>query len=371
MLKNYTSANTTWNTNKAIQVYNGAAWTSAKAGYVYDGSLWRIFYPEAPANTAAPAMTGYNILYSAPPTPGNRPYVEYPAQISVSNGTWTNSPTKYEYTFQESPYPNPSFSWTTLSGPSTSANSLNISGRVSGSYYQALVKATNIRGAVEVTATGATVQAPPYVPTFNFSNDWTTGLTTLSWGGDFGGITYGGQGYHLYYYYVGVVPTFNSFTSDTTATFNYLSYQNSNAGFTLMGMYISSYRSVTGYPGPNGTNYMSGFYHDIVAYFPPYPPTGVSNGYGTFNSGYYSYAPAWSAGAYGANDTQTYTLEIYGTAIGGSLGGTLYATYSNANSGSTYSLPDSSHGGYTFYSVRVQANSTNGKSQWSAYAPAT
>ena len=309
MLKNYTSANTTWNTNKALQVYNGAAWTPAKAAYVYDGSLWKIFYPEAPANTTAPAMTGYNILYSS-----TRPYVEYPAQISVSNGTWTNSPTKYEYTFQESPWPNPSFSWTTISGPSTSANTLNISGRVSGSYYQALVKATNIRGSVEVTATGATIQAPPYVPTFNFSNDYTTGLTSLSWGGDFGGTTYGGQGYHLYYYYVGVVPTVDSFTSNTTATFNYLQYQNSTSNcLTLMGMYISSYRSVTGYPGPNGTNYMSGFQNSIVALFPPflYFPSATSEITDPNNASNWIYSIPVASRYASQVGTVTYNVNVY------------------------------------------------------------
>jgi hypothetical protein len=386
MLKNYTSANTTWNTNKAIQVYSGAAWTSAKSAYVYDGSAWRIFYPEVPANSAAPAMSGYNILFGVPPASGNRPYVEYPAQISVTNGTWSGSPTKYEYTFQESPWPNPTFSWTTISGPSTSANSLNISNKQSGKYYQSLVKATNARGSTDVTASGSTIQMPSYVPNFSYSTNDTTGIITMYWSGafDVGPSGYGAEGYHLYYYYVGVVSQYDSYTAATSETFNYLSYQNANANFTLMGVYISSYRSVAGYPGPivngNPTNYMSGYQNgNLILFFPPYAPTSVSSGYnslGTPPTGFYSYKPTWTPGAYasqienaGANPV-TYTVEVYGTQSGSTQGGTFYTTLTQS-SGTEVFLPTSANGGYTYYSVRVRANSTVGKSQWSAYSLST
>lgn len=364
-----------WNTYKGIQAYNGTAWTAGKSGHVFDGSIWKMFYPEVPANSTVPAMSGYNILYSS-----TRPYVEYPAQISVTNGTWSGSPTQYEYTFQESPWPNPSFSWSTISGPSTSVNSLNISGKQSGKFYQALVKATNARGSTEVTASGSTVQAPSYVPNFSFSNDSSTGLTTMYWSGafDIGPSGYGGQGYHLYYYYVNVVPTYDSYTTASSETFNYLSYQNAYANFTLMGVYIASYRDVAGYPGPNGTNHMSGFYNgDLILFFPPYAPTNISNGFTSgAPAGYWYYSPSWTAGAYASQIENngatpvTYTVEVYGSTSSQALGGTLYGTYTQS-SGTQLTLPAAGNGGYTYYSVRVKANSSVGSSQWSAYAPAT
>ena len=158
-----------------FKLYNGSSWTNVNRGYVYNGSSWSQFYPEAPANTAAPTIT-----YSS----GSA----YPAgvnqSLSASTGTWTNSPTSYSYQWEYKPL-NGSFS--SIAGATSSSYSIPAS--MSGAAIRIAVTATNARGSTTAYSSDTGYLSPAPLTGATASK---TGYGTVfvSWNASYGATLY-------------------------------------------------------------------------------------------------------------------------------------------------------------------------------------
>ena len=92
-----------WNPFKKIQVHNGSTWVDSKASYIWSGTEWKLFSTGVPENTVAPAFSQQS---------GLEGLVEQ--TVSITTGTWDNSPTSYRYVWESAPYSNSSYSWSPL-----------------------------------------------------------------------------------------------------------------------------------------------------------------------------------------------------------------------------------------------------------------
>lgn len=158
-----------------FRLYNGSSWTSVARGYVYDGSQWRQFWPEAPANTSAPVIT-----FSS----GSN----YPAGVnqtlSVSTGSWTNSPTSYSYQWYASGNGIP---YSAISGATSSTFSLGAA--YAGATIKAQVTATNARGSTSVDSNNTGALSPGQLTGLTASKTG-TGTAFLSWNAAVGADRY-------------------------------------------------------------------------------------------------------------------------------------------------------------------------------------
>lgn len=92
-----------WNPFKKIQVHNGSTWVDSKASYIWNGTEWKLFSTGVPENTVAPVFSQQS---------GLEGLVEQ--TVSITTGTWDNSPTSYRYVWEAAPYSNSSYSWQPL-----------------------------------------------------------------------------------------------------------------------------------------------------------------------------------------------------------------------------------------------------------------
>ena len=92
-----------WNPFKKIQVHNGSTWADSKASYIWNGTEWELFSTGVPENTVAPAFSQQS---------GLEGLVEQ--TVSITTGTWDNTPTSYRYVWEAAPYSNSSYSWSPL-----------------------------------------------------------------------------------------------------------------------------------------------------------------------------------------------------------------------------------------------------------------
>lgn len=92
-----------WNPFKKIQVHNGSTWVDSKASYIWNGTEWELFSTGVPENTVAPAFSQQS---------GLEGLVEQ--TVSITTGTWDNTPTSYRYVWEAAPYSNSSYSWSPL-----------------------------------------------------------------------------------------------------------------------------------------------------------------------------------------------------------------------------------------------------------------
>jgi hypothetical protein len=92
-----------WNPFKKIQVHNGSTWVDSKASYIWNGTEWKLFSTGVPENTVAPSFSQQS---------GLEGLVEQ--TVSITTGTWDNTPTSYRYVWESAPYSNSSYSWSPL-----------------------------------------------------------------------------------------------------------------------------------------------------------------------------------------------------------------------------------------------------------------
>ena len=92
-----------WNPFKKINIHDGSSWVTAKSAQVWDGTSWKLFSTGVPKNTVAPAFSQ---------TSGSEGAVEQ--TLSVTTGTWENTPTSYRYVWEAAPYSNSTYSWQPL-----------------------------------------------------------------------------------------------------------------------------------------------------------------------------------------------------------------------------------------------------------------
>lgn len=145
----------TWQPQKSLKVSpDGTTWSVAKKAWIYNGSLWSQFYPEYPANTVAPSISGNATI-------GNT--------LTTTNGTWTSTdayiPTSYSYQWRRA--------GSDISG-ATSSTYTTVSADISNAITCA-VTATNNRGTTTVVSNSITVLSnPPYPPPSLSLSDATT-----------------------------------------------------------------------------------------------------------------------------------------------------------------------------------------------------
>jgi hypothetical protein len=92
-----------WNPFKKINIHDGSSWVTAKSAQVWDGTSWKLFSTGVPKNTVAPAFSQ---------TSGSEGTVEQ--NLSVTTGTWENTPTSYRYVWEAAPYTNSTYNWQPL-----------------------------------------------------------------------------------------------------------------------------------------------------------------------------------------------------------------------------------------------------------------
>jgi hypothetical protein len=175
-----------------LKLYNGSTWVNVTRGYVYNGSSWSQFYPEAPANTAAPTIT----LSSGG---------IYPAGINqtltASTGTWTNNPTSYSYQWYAK---GNGIGYSAISGATSS--SFALSGTYAGATIKVTVTATNARGSTSVDSSEVGAFGPGALTGLTASRTG-TGTAFVSWNASNGADRY----------YVQSSPPFASTTTTGTS----------------------------------------------------------------------------------------------------------------------------------------------------------
>lgn len=92
-----------WNPFKKIQIHNGSSWVDSKASYIWNGTEWKLFTAGVPSNTVSPLLSQ---------TSGSEGSVDQ--TLSITTGTWDNSPTSYRYVWEAAPYSNSSYNWQPL-----------------------------------------------------------------------------------------------------------------------------------------------------------------------------------------------------------------------------------------------------------------
>jgi hypothetical protein len=104
-----------WNPFKKIKIHNGVTWNDAQRIFIYDGTTWKPVTEVTPINKVLPTISLQpdNYLYGAQET------------ISVSTGTWDNSPTSYKYQWQKAPYSGSSLNWSDITGKTENSLFLN------------------------------------------------------------------------------------------------------------------------------------------------------------------------------------------------------------------------------------------------------
>jgi hypothetical protein len=104
-----------WNPFKKIKLHDGITWNDAKRIFIYDGTTWKPVTEVTPINKVLPiiSLQPDNYLYGAQET------------ISVSTGTWDNSPTSYRYQWQKAPYSGSSLNWSDINGKTENSLFLN------------------------------------------------------------------------------------------------------------------------------------------------------------------------------------------------------------------------------------------------------
>jgi hypothetical protein len=157
-----------------FKLYNGSSWTQIQRGYVYDGSQWRQVWPEAPANTSTPAITLQGNTYST----------GVPQTISVSTGTWTNSPTSYSYQWYAK---GNGISYSAISGATSS--SFYVGASYAGATIKATITATNLRGSTSVDS-GEVGPFSPGPLTGLTASKTGSGTVFLSWNASAGAQRY-------------------------------------------------------------------------------------------------------------------------------------------------------------------------------------
>jgi hypothetical protein len=104
-----------WKPFKKIKIHDGITWNDAKRIFIYDGNAWKPVTEVTPINTVLPVISPQldNYLWGAQET------------MSVSNGTWDNSPTSYKYQWQKSPFSFSGYNWSDIEGQTTASLFLN------------------------------------------------------------------------------------------------------------------------------------------------------------------------------------------------------------------------------------------------------
>ena len=104
-----------WKPFKKIKIHNGVTWNDAKRIFIYDGTSWKPVTEVTPINTVLPtiALQQDSYLYGVQET------------LSVSNGTWENSPTSYKYQWQKAPWSGSSYNWSDINGQTAATLFLN------------------------------------------------------------------------------------------------------------------------------------------------------------------------------------------------------------------------------------------------------
>lgn len=158
-----------------FKLYNGSTWTNVTRGYVFNGSSWSQFYPEAPANTAAPTIT-----FSS----GS----EFPAgvaqSVSTSTGTWTNNPTSYSYQWEYAPF---SGGFSII--PGATSSSYSIGSAYAGARLRVSVTATNARGSTTVSSAATNYLSPGPVTGLSASKI-SYGTVYATWNASYGADLY-------------------------------------------------------------------------------------------------------------------------------------------------------------------------------------
>jgi hypothetical protein len=103
-----------WNEFKNIKVNDGTSWQPYKKAFVHNGTEWKEIVPPKPVNTALPELSWSTGI----PNIVNQ-------NVSVSNGSWTNSPTSYKYQWQSGYYAvSGSLIWEDIAGATSSSYSI-------------------------------------------------------------------------------------------------------------------------------------------------------------------------------------------------------------------------------------------------------
>ena len=104
-----------WNPFKKIKIHDGITWNDSKRIFIYDGTAWKPVTEVTPINTVLPVIAAQadTYLYGAQET------------LSVSTGTWDNSPTSYKYQWQKAPWTFGTYNWSDISGATSNTLFLN------------------------------------------------------------------------------------------------------------------------------------------------------------------------------------------------------------------------------------------------------
>ena len=183
-----------WQEAKGLRFFNGASWVNAAKGWIFTGSGWIQHYPNFPASTQGPIISGNNNVG---------------ATLVVSAGTWTQdiayAPTSYSYQWKRG--------GSDISGATGNSYITTVSD--SGQTISATVTAFNQRGSslsnsinsilvVPATLTGlslgdstSTPPAPGTVSVTGGTNTWSaswtdTGASSYGVRTNNGGVTYYG-----------------------------------------------------------------------------------------------------------------------------------------------------------------------------------
>ena len=103
-----------WNEFKNIKVNDGTSWQPYKKAFVHNGTEWKEVVPPKPVNTALPEISWSTGIANV-----------VNQNVSVSNGSWTNSPTSYKYQWQSGYYAvSGSLIWGDIVGATSSSYSI-------------------------------------------------------------------------------------------------------------------------------------------------------------------------------------------------------------------------------------------------------
>lgn len=233
-----------WSAAQALKIYNGSSWVNAVRGWVYNGSSWSQHYPEYPVNTTAPTIS-----YS-----GGRPDQTWAAAAGKTNtctqGTWSGSPTSYEYLWQRMPY-NGSGGYVSI-GVTTSSYTSSASDV--GYYLRCRVRATNARGYTDAYASTQVVgpgDLSGLTATQNIQN-----YSVLSWN-----ASPGATHYYIQYQYVGIIPLTEVYVTGTSYVLDARSYGNAPSSMPLVNPVTSG---IPGYPA----TYLQGYGTNVTIDWP-------------------------------------------------------------------------------------------------------